>query len=87
VTSREWYALLVRRGCLIRTVGKGDRMTKKELLERIDALEQRVAALEARPYMLPYYPQVPWGVPTITYGDGTAGKPLPSGATITCGPA
>lgn len=56
-------------------------MSKKQLLERIEALEQRVIALEARPYMLPYYPQPPYWTPTVTYGDSTA-KPLPRGVTI-----
>lgn len=44
-------------------------MTKKELAERIDALESRIAALEARPQWV--YTQVPttrWGT---TSGSNT----------------
>lgn len=53
-------------------------MTKKQLLRRIEALESRIAELEARPtIILPYQPvsPQPWG---------TGDVPLQPWPTITC---
>jgi len=52
-------------------------MSKKELVARVGELERRVLALEGRPFPIPYYPQLPFGAPTITYGAGGTGSPLP----------
>jgi len=63
-------------------------MKKKELLQRITALEDRVRELEARPYYYSYYPYwqyipQPWKPWYPSYGSGT-GDPMPEPTKIWC---
>ena len=61
-------------------------MSKRELKRRIEELEARIVALEARPYITyPVYPTPsPWPPYPITYGDSTS-DPLPPPNRIWCG--
>ena len=57
-------------------------MRKKDLLKRIEELEERVAMLEARPvYPIIIERQQPW--PTITWQTDTGGQELRSNPPIT----
>jgi len=62
-------------------------MSKRELEKRIEDLESRVVALEARPYITypayPIYPN-PWPPYPVTYGSSTS-DPLPTPSRIWCG--
>ena len=62
-------------------------MKKKELLQRITALEDRVRELEARPYYsyYPYWQYIPqpWKPWYSSYGSGT-GDPIPEPTKIWC---